>query len=138
MRERWREMRLEMGQGPDHTGLIHCARGTGCCFERIWKLYAGQWLSWFAFGVALPSHRLEDGQQGQEWNRGPSEEAVARSSVGGDGVGERERGKAPVCSEGGTHRFCRKLEGRVRKKEEAGKPRSSPGTGFHLWTQGRL
>lgn len=41
--------------------------------------------------MALPSHRLEDGQQGQEWNRGPREEAVARSSVGGDGVGERER-----------------------------------------------
>ena len=40
--------------------------------------------------MALPSHRLEDGQQGQEWNRGPREEAVARSSVGGDGVGERE------------------------------------------------
>ena len=61
-----RDLRLEMGQGPDHTGLIHCAWGAGCCFERIWKLYAGQWLSWFAFGVALPSHCLEDGQQGQE------------------------------------------------------------------------
>lgn len=33
------------GMGPDHTGLIHSARGSGCCFERIWKLYAGQWLT---------------------------------------------------------------------------------------------
>ena len=61
-----------MGQGPDHTGLIHCARGTGCCFERIWKLYAGQWLSWFAFGVALPSHRLEDGSRGRSGIGGPA------------------------------------------------------------------
>ena len=49
-----------------------------------------------------------------------------------------ERGKAPVCSDGGAHRLCREMEGRVRKKEESGKPRSSPGTGFHLWRQGRL
>ena len=49
-----------------------------------------------------------------------------------------ERGKAPVCSEDGAHRLCREMEGRVRKKEESGKPRSSPGTGFHLWRQGRL
>lgn len=50
----------------------------------------------------------------------------------------RETGKAPVCSDGGAHRLCREMEGRVRKKEESGKPRSSPGTGFHLWRQGRL
>ena len=31
--------------GPDHTGPKHSARGSGCCFERIWKLYAGQWLT---------------------------------------------------------------------------------------------
>lgn len=31
-----------------------------------------------------------------------------------------------MCSEGGAHRLCREMEGRVRKKEESGKPRSSP------------
>lgn len=42
--------------------------------------------------MALPSHCLEDGQQGLEWNQGPSEETVAGSSVGGDGgVCVRER-----------------------------------------------
>lgn len=50
----------------------------------------------------------------------------------------RERGKIPVCSAGRAHRLCREVEGRVRKEEESGKPRPSPGTGFRVWRQGRL
>ena len=126
-------MRLEMGWDQITQALYTVLGGLGVALREFGSfMQSSGWLD-LPFEWLFPATVWRIDSRGRSGIRDPVRRLLPGPQWEVMAVCVWERGKIPVCSEGRAHRLCREAEGRVRKKEESGKPRFCP-----VWRQGQL